>query len=206
MIMALLRCSTEIVRRALINLYFDDETEKHFEIGEKDIIRVRYNDAGYAKEITGRVDEIRGELPPHQHHPMNHACGGTIPVRQAIGSDGFMVVDGSDVYSGKRSRIFFKDILDMDIIEKYDEQFIVRTTSDGPATKIRVIDGTLQVYVAGNFVNIDDLLSTKTKELLVKVEESLSNENNGTTPETGNGNETVPEDTTNTGADDTTTV
>ena len=67
MIMALLRCSTEIVRRALINLYFDDETEKHFEIGEKDIIRVRYNDAGYAKEITGRVDEIRGELPPHQH-------------------------------------------------------------------------------------------------------------------------------------------
>ena len=191
--MALLRCNTEIVRRAIVNLYFDDDTEKHLEVGTKDIIKVRFNDAGYAKEITGRVDEIKGEMSPNQHHPMNHACGGTIPVRQSIGSDGYMIVDGSNIYNGKRTRIFFKDILDMEIIEKYDEQFIVKTTSDGPATKIRVIDNTLQVYVSGNFVDINELLSPKTKELLLKVEELLSKNEN--TEDTNSGTETKPEET-----------
>lgn len=195
--MALLRTTTTIVRRALIDLFFDDESEKHLEIGEKDIVRVRFNDAGYAREIIGKVNHIEEgdgfrEMPPSRY---NCPPGGCIPIVDPNGRNGSMIVDGSDIYSGNTRKIFFKDILDMDVIEKYDEQLIVKTTTDGAATKIRVYEGALQIYTNGDFVNIDELLTSETKTLLEQVKTLVNNNSSeNTTPEPTP--ETIPESTT----------
>ena len=186
--MALLRSNSEIVERAKINLYFEDETEKHVEVGENDIIRVRFNDAGYARELVGKVTKISRNLgvtpppPPFNYPP----CGGTIPMAPPMGDDGFMLVDGSDVYKGVKAKIRFKDILDIDMVEKYDEDFIVKTTTENAANRIRVVDGVFQIYVNGNFVNVDELMSEEAKTALSKAAKIKEAENVPTTPSTIN--------------------
>lgn len=195
----LLRSSARIIEKVLVDLFFDDETEKHIEIAEKDIIKVSYNDGGYKRDVEGKVTKIVSKpskppvppMPPHICPPV-----GRIDMRPDFKGEGYIIVDGSGVYSGNRVIIYFSHILDCEMIEKYDENLIVKTVSNGAVNRIRIMEGILQVSLDNGltFVNVKDLLGKditeekdtgKTEDDFKKETENPGETKEPETPDTG---------------------
>ena len=127
----LLKNCCHVVQSLKVNLYFDDDTEKHLIINEKDIVRVVYNNNGMKSTIQGKVTKIKSE----DYHVDRKGAS-------------YIIIDGSDVYEGNCARIRFDHILDCDIIEKFDEQLFVKTVSDKTQSinKIKLVDDKLYVF------------------------------------------------------------
>jgi len=117
----LIRNDINVISRLKIDLYFDDNSEKHVVLDEKDIVTISYNNKGVKKEITGKVALIKASSY----------------------SESYIIVDGSGVFVGNRETIQTSTILDCDLIEKYDENLTVRTVvGTGAITNLRVNNDT----------------------------------------------------------------
>ena len=127
----LLKNCCHIVEQLKVNLYFDDNTEKHLMLSEKDIVRIVYNNNGRRDTIVGKVTKIQGYK---DYHTDNREYS-------------YLVIDGSDVYRGQVAKIRFDYILDCEIIEKFDENLIVKTVTnqDEAINKIKLVDEKLYV-------------------------------------------------------------
>lgn len=127
----LLKNCCHIVEQLKVDLYFDDNTEKHLMLSEKDIVRIVYNNNGRRDTIVGKVTKIQGYK---DHHTNNR-------------EHSYLVIDGSDVYRGQVAKIRFDYILDCEIIEKFDENLIVKTVTnqDEAINKIKLVDEKLYV-------------------------------------------------------------
>lgn len=160
----LLRNNTKIINKVLVDLYFDDNSEKHVEISEKDIISIAYNDNGYRREIEGKVTRI---VPASRIMPPPDRMYRVEPMRihdSMPNSEAFITVDGSGVYDGKKVNIYLSHILDCEMIEKYDETLFVKTVpaGQGSVNKIQIKEGKLQVSQDNGvtWINVSDLLGT----------------------------------------------
>lgn len=167
--MALLRSNVRIIQRAQVNLYFEDDNEKHIEVAEKDIIRIRYNDSGYVREITGKVTSIVTK-PQVKDIPRVYPPTGSIPMHLPDRDSGYFIVDGSAAYYGNRVHVYFDHILDIEMIERFEDFLLVKTEVSGAVSKIRVTDDELQLFVNGNYVPVSKLLGKTTVELLEKLQ------------------------------------
>lgn len=192
----LLRSNTRIIEKVLIDLFFDDESEKHIEVAEKDIVLVSYNDSGFRRDIEGRVTKIVSKPSKPPVGPMSsHICppAGRIDMKPEFNGQGYLVIDGSGTYSGNKVIVYFSHILDCEMIEKYDENLFVKTVSNGAVNRIRVIDGVLQVSLDNGltFVNVKDLLG-KDKENLTEdtntPDQDINKEDQPSTEEVLDGN------------------
>ena len=136
----LIRNDINIIPRLKVDLYFDDNTEKHVVLDEKDIVTMSYNDKGTKKEITGKVALIKASSY----------------------SESYIIVDGSGVYVGNRVTIITNTILDCDLIEKYDENLTVRTiVGAGAITNLRVNNDTgIVEYSTDNGITWKSINST----------------------------------------------
>lgn len=167
----LIRNNTRIVERVIVDLFFDDNSEKHIEISEKDIVSVSYNDNGYRKTIEGKVTKIvSGKNKPTVHPSQCYPVSNGYPIPHKT-SEGYFIVDGSDVYDNNRVIIYFSNILDCEMIEKYDESLIVKTVSgNGAVQKIRINEETniLEVSKDGiTWIDVSTLIKNN------KVEENI---------------------------------
>lgn len=127
----LLKNCCHIVECLKINLYFDDNTEKHMTINEKDIVRIVWNNNGRKDTIRGKVKQIKSNK--------NHLTDNK--------ESSYIIVDGSDIYKGHTAKIRFDHILDCDMIEKFDENLIIKTVCDQKeaVNKIKLVDNKLFV-------------------------------------------------------------
>ena len=127
----LLKNNCQIVEQLKVDLYFDDNSEKHLMLGEKDIVRMTYNNNGRRDTILGKITQIRGY---RDYHSDNREYS-------------YLVIDGSDIYRGQVAKIRFDYILDCEIVEKFDENLIVKTvTNDKEAiNKIKIVDEKLYI-------------------------------------------------------------
>ena len=142
----LLRNESRLVLSVKVNLFFDDDTERHLTIAEKDIVRIIYNKNGMRDVIEGKVKRI--ETDHGDKHPCNYRTpefheGWRPPhgKRDKI----FIIVDGSNVYSGKVARIDVDSIIDAEMIEKFDESLFIKTVSDpdSAVNRFKIFDGAL---------------------------------------------------------------
>ena len=127
----LLKNCCQIVEQLKVDLYFDDNTEKHLMLSEKDIVRMVYNNNGRRDTIVGKITKIQAN---REYHADNREYS-------------YLVIDGSDVYRGQVAKIRFDYILDCEIIEKFDENLIVKTVTnqDEAINKIKLVDEKLYV-------------------------------------------------------------
>ncbi len=117
----LIRNDINVISRLKVDLYFDDNSEKHVVLDEKDIVTMSYNDKGVKKEITGKIALIKASSY----------------------SESYIIVDGSGVFVGNRVTIQTSTILDCNLIEKYDENLTIRTVvGEGAITGLRVNNDT----------------------------------------------------------------
>ena len=127
----LLRNCCHVIESVKINLYFDDNSEKHMIINEKDIVRIVWNNNGRKDTIRGKVKQIKSNK--------NYLADNK--------ESSYIIVDGSDVYKGIVAKIRFDHILDCDMIEKFDEDLLVKTVCNNKeaVNKIKLIDNKLFV-------------------------------------------------------------
>ena len=143
----LLKNCCHIIECLKVNLYFDDNTEKHITICEKDIIRIVWNNNGSKDTIRGVVKQIKSNKDYH------------VDNRESS----YIIVDGSDIYKGHCVKIRFDHILDCEMIEKFDENLIVKTVCNDKEAinKIKLVDGKLfvsqdngETWIGGLEVNV----------------------------------------------------
>ena len=127
----LLRNCCHVIESVKINLYFDDNSEKHMIINEKDIVRIVWNNNGRKDTIRGKVTQIKS----NKNYLVDNK------------ESSYIIVDGSDVYKGIVAKIRFDHILDCDMIEKFDEDLLVKTVCNRKeaVNKIKLIDNKLFV-------------------------------------------------------------
>lgn len=127
----LLKNCCHVVECLKVNLYFDDNTEKHITVCEKDIVKIVWNNNGRRDTIRGKVKQIKSI---RDHHTDNRECS-------------YIIVDGSDIYKGHTSKIRFDHILDCEMIEKFDENLIVKTVCNNneAINRLKLVDGKLFV-------------------------------------------------------------
>ena len=125
----LLRNCCHIIESVKINLYFDDNSEKHMIINEKDIVRIVWNNNGRKDTIRGKVKQIKSNK--------NYLTDNK--------ESSYIIVDGSDVYKGIVAKIRFDHILDCDMIEKFDEDLLIKTVCNNKeaVNKIKLVDNKL---------------------------------------------------------------
>ena len=125
----LLRNCCHIIESVKINLYFDDNSEKHMVINEKDIVRIVWNNNGRKDTIRGKVKQIKSNK--------NYLTDNK--------ESSYIIVDGSDVYKGIVAKIRFDHILDCDMIEKFDEDLLIKTVCNNKeaVNKIKLVDNKL---------------------------------------------------------------
>lgn len=113
------------INKVMINLLFDDNSRKKFEVGVNDIISVAYNDKGLRREITGKVTTVNfSNITPNQL---------------------YMTIDGSGVYEGDTRAIYVDHILDCTMINKFDETTLITSEAgDNKVTNLRVVDGEIE--------------------------------------------------------------
>lgn len=167
----LLRNCCHVVECLKVNLYFDDDTEKHITVSEKDIIRVVWNNNGRKDTIRGVVKQIKSI---RDHLTDNRECS-------------YIIVDGSDIYKGHCVKIRFDHILDCEMIERFDENLIVKTVCNDKEAinRLKLIDGKLFVSQDNGETWIGGL------EINVPIEETPSTDN--VTPDTENSTDEVVE-------------
>ena len=127
----LLRNCCHVVECLKVNLYFDDNSEKHITICEKDIIHIVWNNNGRKDIIRGKVKQIKS----NRDYLVDNK------------EFSYIIVDGSDIYNGKTVKIRFDHILDCEMIEKFDENLIVKTVCNDKEAinRLKLVDGKLFV-------------------------------------------------------------
>ena len=127
----LLRNCCHVVECLKVNLYFDDNSEKHITICEKDIIHIVWNNNGRKDIIRGKVKQIKST----KDYLVDNK------------ESSYIIVDGSDVYNGRTVKIRFDHILDCEMIEKFDENLIVKTVCNDKEAinRLKLVDGKLFV-------------------------------------------------------------
>ena len=127
----LLRNCCHVVECLKVDLYFDDDSEKHITICEKDIIHIVWNNNGRKDIIRGKVKQI------------NSTRDYLVDNKESS----YIIVDGSDIYNGKTVKIRFDHILDCEMIEKFDENLIVKTVcnKEEAINRLKLVDGKLFV-------------------------------------------------------------
>jgi hypothetical protein len=120
-----------VVECLKVDLYFDDNSEKHITICEKDIVHIVWNNNGRKDVIRGKVKQI------------NSTKNYLVDNKESS----YIIVDGSDIYNGKTVKIRFDHILDCEMIEKFDENLIVKTVCNNKEAinKLKLVDGKLFV-------------------------------------------------------------
>ena len=86
----LVRNINKIINNLYINLYFDDDTTKEFTLEPNQEVKIKFNDEGFMKEISGIITNINNNT---------------------------IVIDGSTKYESKVAHIKFDKILDCDYIK-----------------------------------------------------------------------------------------
>jgi hypothetical protein len=128
------------VASVAVHLTFDDHSTKDRLLANGDLVDVTYNANGLQKHIIGRVTRI--------------SCVGTDP------KGWYMIVDGSDDFSGRVARFSPASILDCEVLRKADSIRVVRTPVGAEGVPfLRIMKGRLQYSVDGfNWVpiRIDD--------------------------------------------------
>ena len=167
----LLKNCCHVIECLKVNLYFDDNSEKHITICEKDIVKIVWNNNGRKDTIRGKVKQIKSV---RDRLTDNRECS-------------YIIVDGSDIYNGLTSKIRFDHILDCEMIEKFDENLIVKTVCNDKEAinRLKLVDGKLFVSQDNGETWIGGL------EINVPVEETSSTDN--VTPDTGNSTNKVVE-------------
>lgn len=158
--MALLNNKSYIVPSVLIDLTFEDNIKKIYEVHTGDIVHVVFNKDGIATAIDGKVTAIgTGNANknittiPRFHTGVYHADGiATCDTVYGtnIASGEYMVIDCSGAMAGNVVTVFLSTILDFGMVMKFDQNAIVQ--SDGSCGckgisqihKIRVKDGVFQ--------------------------------------------------------------
>ena len=127
----LLRNCCHVVECLKVDLYFDDDSEKHITICEKDIVHIVWNNNGRKDVIRGKVKQI------------NSTRDYLVDNKESS----YIIVDGSDIYNGKTVKIRFDHILDCEMIEKFDENLIVKTVcnKEEAINRLKLVDGKLFV-------------------------------------------------------------
>ena len=134
------RCITSIQ----VDLTFDDGRTKSEVISLNDFIDVEYNKNGCRREIEGRVIKISAE--------------GTDPKKW------YIIVDGSEDFETTQARFSPANILDIDMIRKYDAlQFIYSTNDHTNIQGMRIVKGRLQYTQDGKhwlpiFIDTRDII------------------------------------------------
>lgn len=118
-----IKCS--MVPSIMVNLRFDDQSEKHALVSTGDLIYVEYNANGCRKAIEGKVIKVS-------------ACGENP-------KSWYIVVDGSDDFASQQAKFSPMSILDIEILRKAGTLEVVQTISgDHAVPYLRIVHGRLQ--------------------------------------------------------------
>lgn len=119
----LMRKDINIISSLSLDLFFDDDTEKKIVLNKKDIVSIVYNNRGTKTTVVGKVINIISN-----------------------GDNSYLLIDGSGIYAGSQVNILFNEILDCNMIEKYDESILLRSVSGaGQITNLRLLNGYMQI-------------------------------------------------------------
>jgi hypothetical protein len=109
----------------LVDLTFDDRSNKERLIGIGDLIDVKWNANGLRKHIIGKVLSI--------------STNGSNP------AGWYIIVDGSDDFEGRQVRFSPMSILDVEVLRKADQFNKIETPiGDNAVNYLRIVKGRLQ--------------------------------------------------------------
>lgn len=141
----LLSKSFDVIQSLILKLVFDDESVKELVISEKDIVNVIYNKNGNRCTIEGTVARINVE---------NNSC-------QKRGW--YIIVDASATGKSSVERIEVNNIIDCDIITKYEANNTIFTpVGDGAISAFKLSGDVLMLSVDNgrSWLKVCNLAST----------------------------------------------
>ena len=119
-----LAINAEVQSSFKVKLTYDDAAPKTVILSIGDLIDCEYNSNGLRKHITGRIIKI--------------SAAGTDP------NGWWLMVDGSGDFDTNQARFTVMNIIDVDIIQKYDTQHNISTPNDRSGIlSLKVVDGRL---------------------------------------------------------------
>ena len=181
--MALLENKSIIIPTVLIDLRFEDGIRKVFPVAIKDIINVTFNKKGIATSIMGKVTSINAATTSYTYFADGICRYDTTYATNKNGP--YIVVDGSDTYSGRSETIYLGTIIDCDMISKCSDNKVVTTLQSDKdndivaINQIRLKNGKLEVSTDFGATWIQPKLDL-TVDLESQVSGILSPDNGGT--------------------------
>lgn len=134
----------EILRSIDLKVIYDDNTFKRVEVAPNDVVQIAYNKNGMRKDVKGRVSAIDTDphwSPRNPHYVYRGDCCHKHPEEAC-----FIILDCSDAGVADIEKINVHDIIDCEMIQKYNDSLAVMSPKgDDRITNIRVHENVLQI-------------------------------------------------------------